>query len=385
MISNAGADVLLVTATKVEMMAVLRVFGVAGEQATPQSIDGRVYFDLGTVNGARIRMTRCEMGAGGLGASLQAVGKGIAALSPAAVIMVGIAFGVDQEKQSIGDVLVTEQLRPYDLQRAGTREDGGVQIILRDDKPHSSPWLLNLLKSSEVTWEGATVRFGTIMTGARLVDNVDLRGQLYAFEQEAIGGEMEGAGLYVACHDEKVDWILVKAICDFADGQKARDKAERQALAANNAAAFVHHALRFVKVDWRSRRRATRSFEPTAAQEERRRVYQTIWERLQDAEAQIRLMKLTTEEFCLLARDVNLLVMKNEIFLDSEDRATIDKYLAASFDVARYIEMYGSSEDKVNFASTASLPDHVIEGARVLQHWDSSRNTLLKKVRSVLG
>lgn len=246
MTSNAHADILIVTVTKVETTAVLNAFGV-GQQATPQSIEDRVYFDLGIVNGAHIKLTRSEMGTGGLGASLQAVGKGIDALSPTAVIMVGIAFGVNENNQKIGDILVTEQLRPYDLQRIGTQKNRKAQIILRDDKPHASPRLLNLLKSSEVTWKGAPLRFGTILTGAKLVDNLDFRAQLSAFELEAIGGEMEGAGLYVACHDRKVDWILVKAICDFADGQKAKDKAKRQALAAKNAAAFVHHALGFAK------------------------------------------------------------------------------------------------------------------------------------------
>jgi nucleoside phosphorylase len=88
-------------------------------------------------------MTQCEMGPGGLGGAQQAVEKGIAALSTAAVVMVGIAFGVSEEKQSIGDVLVTEQLRPYELQRVSAGEDGKMKILLRDDKPHASPWLLN--------------------------------------------------------------------------------------------------------------------------------------------------------------------------------------------------------------------------------------------------
>ncbi|WP_437974762.1 hypothetical protein WMF11_41755 [Sorangium sp. So ce295] len=252
-----STDVLLVAVTSVETKAILEAFGDA-VPANPLSIDGRVYFDLGPINGARLKLTRCEMGAGGLGASQQAVAKGIAALSPAAVIMVGIAFGVNEEKQSIGDILVTEQLRPYELQRVGTEADGSVKFILRDDKPHASPWLLNLLKSSEVTWDGAALRFGTVLTGSKLVDSLDFREQLRGFELEAIGGEMEGAGLYVACHAEKVDWILVKAICDFADGQKAKDKATRQALAAKNAAEFVLHVLQFVKVDWASHKTRVR-------------------------------------------------------------------------------------------------------------------------------
>src|SRR5262249_53150469 len=138
--------------------------------------------------------------------------------------------------------------------------DGKPQIILRGDKPHSSPWLLNLLRSSAVTWHGNGVllQFGAILTGEKLVDSVDFREQLRILEPDAIGGEMEGAGLYVACHDQKVDWILVKANCDFADGQKAKDKTERQTLAAQNAATFVLHALRFVSVDWGAHRDTAR-------------------------------------------------------------------------------------------------------------------------------
>jgi uncharacterized protein YjbI with pentapeptide repeats len=75
------------------------------------------------------------------------------------------------------------------------------------------------------------------------VDNVDFRQQLKDFEPEAIGGEMEGAGLYAACQDAKTDWILVKSICDWADGHKNRKKSENQWRAAQNAAAFVVQVL----------------------------------------------------------------------------------------------------------------------------------------------
>ncbi len=248
------ADILIVTVTKIESRAVLHAFEKEiGNKATPKSIRDRMYFDLGILNGAQVFLTQSEMGSGGLDASLLTVRKGIDALSPAAVIMVGIAFGVNEQKQAIGDILVTENLRPYDLQRVGTQGDQPL-IILRSDKPHASPWLINHFKSADVQWEGAKIRFGVVLTGEKLVDNADFRDQLISFEPEAIGGEMEGAGLYVACQDAKVDWILVKAICDWADGNKGQDKFERQQTAAQNAAEFVVFALQFAQVDWDKKR-----------------------------------------------------------------------------------------------------------------------------------
>ena len=38
-------------------------------------------------------------------------------LSPVAVIMVGIAFGVNEQKQKIGDVLISDKILPYDSQK----------------------------------------------------------------------------------------------------------------------------------------------------------------------------------------------------------------------------------------------------------------------------
>ena len=252
--SSSEADVLIVTVTKVESRAVMQVFEQAvGHKPTPEAVGDRVYFNLGVVNDARIFLTQSEMGSGGVDASLLTVSKGIEALSPVAVIMVGIAFGINGQKQSIGDVLVSEQLRLYELQRMGT-QDGKPNIILRGDKPHASPWLINLFKSADLMWEGAKVRFGTVLTGEKLVDNLDFRDQIHRFESEAIGGEMEGAGLYVACHDQKVDWILVKGICDWADGNKGQDKVARQNTAAQNAAGFVLETLQFAQIDWQRRR-----------------------------------------------------------------------------------------------------------------------------------
>jgi len=237
---NQKADVLIVTVTKVESRAVVQVFQeVTGKQAQPVSIGERIYWYLGEVKGAQVFMALSEMGAGGLGASQQAVQKAIDALNPSAVIMVGIAFGINEQKQAIGEILVSQQLLLYDLQRVGKEE-----IIPRGDKPHASAWLLNRFRSADLDWNGALVRFGLVLTGEKLVDNIDYRAQLKQFEPEAIGGEMEGAGLYVSCQEAKVDWILVKAVCDWADGKKGvPDKNSHQNTAAQNAASLVVHAL----------------------------------------------------------------------------------------------------------------------------------------------
>jgi hypothetical protein len=78
---NLYADVLIVTATKVESKAIVEVFqGFSGNTPKPVSIGDKMYHDLGIINDARVFFTQSEMGSIGLGASQQTVQKGIDAL-----------------------------------------------------------------------------------------------------------------------------------------------------------------------------------------------------------------------------------------------------------------------------------------------------------------
>ena len=235
-------DVVIVTVNEHETRAVLAAFREAtGAESVSVSLAGRAYNILGTVNGTTVYHAVSEMGSGGSGAMQQTVEKAINALSPGAVIAVGIAFGVNEKKQAIGDILVSKLLRLYELQRVNKTGT----ITLRGALPDSSSRLLNHFRVFHQTrWTGATVRFGLVLTGEKLVDDIDYRDQLVALEEEAVGGEMEGAGLYVSSYDNKVDWIVVKAICDWGDGNKEVDKTPRQQLAAKNAAEFVVQSLK---------------------------------------------------------------------------------------------------------------------------------------------
>lgn len=244
-------DVLLVTVNKHETQAVLNAFREAtGHPAKPVTVEDRVYRDLGVVNGTTVYLAFSSMGSSGPGATLQTVDKGVQALSPGAVIAVGIAFGVDDKKQSIGDVLLSKQIRLYDIQRVGKKS------IVRGDKATASTRLINFFEGfAQDGWGGEeAVRPGVVLSGDKLVDNMAFRTALVKFEPEAVGGEMEGAGLFVASLDHKVDWIVIKAICDWGDGEKGKNKTARQTKAAGVAARFVSQALLQTSLPRASRR-----------------------------------------------------------------------------------------------------------------------------------
>ncbi|MBV9231432.1 MAG: hypothetical protein JOZ18_19140 [Chloroflexi bacterium] len=233
-------DILLVTATEIEARAVLDCCPGSGSFI----IDKKTYYDLGVIGDAKTCMVQSEMGSDGLGGSRFTVQEGIRALSPSAVIMVGIAFGVDAEKQHIGDILVSRQLVPYDPQRVSSDANGKPTIYMRGDRVSAPLRLLDRFKVGLKTWqEPPYVQLGLILSGMKLIDNLNYRDQLRQSEPEAIGGEMEGVGLYEAAQHYNVDWILVKGICDWADGNKHQDKDIRQKEAATNAIRFTLHVL----------------------------------------------------------------------------------------------------------------------------------------------
>lgn len=237
-------DVLLVVATEVERDAVLakaREAKVAG--LVPLFGKRRTYFDIGYLGGARVLLVQCEMGTAVPGGSLSTVSDAIDEFQPLAVVMVGIAFGVDKRKQTITGILVSRQLQCYEPQKVGIGPGGEDVALSRGDRVTASTKLLGRFRAATAGWTGSAVKFGLMLSGEKLVDNPELRQQLVGREPEAIGGEMEGAGLYVAAHERNVDWIVVKAICDWADGQKRIQKRERQEAAARSAVEFVVRAV----------------------------------------------------------------------------------------------------------------------------------------------
>lgn len=233
--------ILLVAVTETEVKSVIEVFGTG---INKKEINRKIYFDLGQVGGAHVFMAQSQMGSGTPGGAALTISNGITDLSPQAVIMVGIAYGVNRRKQKIGDVLVSRQLTSYEPQRIGTSKETGEKIVRpRGGRNNASTYLIDKFQSGVIDWNGAKVQFGLILSGEKLIDNEDYREDLLHLEPEAIGGEMEGSGLYAACEEKQVNWILVKAICDWADGNKSRNKDKNQKKAAESAAQFVYHVL----------------------------------------------------------------------------------------------------------------------------------------------
>ena len=239
-------DVLLVTAVDVEADALAEELAAAGLGSGRREFGAtgiNSYYFYGPVGGATIATIRSSMGSGGSGGSHQAVADAVHDLKPSSVIAVGIAFGIDRRKTPLGTVLISNRVFEYDPQRISTVAGNRVEVRRRGPSIEASPRLLDRFRGARLHGAGIQAKEGIFLSGTKLIDNVDYRNELLSLEPEAIGGEMEGAGLWAAAARRHVDWIIAKAVCDFADGRKKVNKAARQKMAARNAALAVIHVL----------------------------------------------------------------------------------------------------------------------------------------------
>lgn len=229
------ADVVLVTVNEAETSQLQDTFESAGYLGKVEWGPINTYRLFGTISGATVAHVRCTMGSGGQGGSTLTVTDAIRDLKPSSIIGVGVAFGMDEAQQPIGQLLLSQKLTSYELQWIGADESATLIANHLGPSVESSPRLLGRFRDGHL---GVDALPGEMLSGEKLIDNAEFKRALLDRFPGAVGGEMEGAGVQAASGRSGVDWIIVKAVCDYAE-HKAVDQEKRQLIAARNAARAV--------------------------------------------------------------------------------------------------------------------------------------------------
>lgn len=255
---------MIMVATDEEHRAVsAAVRAVTRREPEVKFLDHQTYRYLGKIENTRISLVQVEPGAVGPGGAAISAAALVSRLDLDFLILVGICYGLRPDEHDFGDVLVCNQLRAIDLRKvaepaglppqpksrtaaeaadkiANTQPPSGdPDEIVRGDSVKPSTMLLGRLREAAHQLRGEIpVHFGPMLTASTLVSSRAFRDKLRAAHPDALGGEMEGAGVYAAAAHAKVDWIVVKGICDW--GFDKTDEYHRPA--AENAAAVVVRA-----------------------------------------------------------------------------------------------------------------------------------------------
>jgi nucleoside phosphorylase len=236
-------NLLLVTTTKIEK-EILHSYlkPINGRSNLIKIHKGKQTYFLGILGNYNVVHVSCDkMGAISPQASITTTMNAISFCEPTVVVMVGIAFGVGG-KQKIGDILVSESVVPYDIQKLGAKgpQNRGITAL-------ACTTLLNRV-NNVTDWHYINGRGspkiipGLLLSGEKLIDNLEDKNKLLDMYPNAKGGEMEGYGVHTACSDKGIaHWIIIKGICDFADGKKSKGKERKQKIAANASVNLCQH------------------------------------------------------------------------------------------------------------------------------------------------
>ncbi len=145
------------------------------------------------------------------------------------VVALGICFGAKSEKQKLGDIIVAERIKMYELAAARNGE-----FQFRGDAIPTATAPVSYARNMRGRVGSYEIHVGTVLSGEKLVDDPEFKRQILKMDEKAAGGEMEAAGIVTSCFARGIPFALVKGICDF--GENKDDKA--QELAAENAIRF---------------------------------------------------------------------------------------------------------------------------------------------------
>lgn len=236
-----GIDLLLVTTTSVERDALLRKLRpLPHKGALLRGSAGRITVTLGQFGRYFAAHVETTQGSVGRAASMATVADAIREVAPKAVLVLGIAFGLDPSRQRMGDVLVAESVIPYEPARVDDEHRPRGEML------PAGTTLCERFRTRSTEWEErrgderVNVFRGQVLSGEKLIDSRSFLDSFLEKFPSAIGGEMEGAGAYAAADREKVEILLVKSISDFADGEKSD---EAQPWASSTAVSLAWHVL----------------------------------------------------------------------------------------------------------------------------------------------
>jgi|TARA_B110000908_G_scaffold170790_1_gene231393 nucleoside phosphorylase len=230
-ITTFRPKIAIVCAVEIELQYILKELEPSDENSKIiKVVDGTETYYLGKFGFQNAVITMSTMGTQGPSGSILSIESLIRIWDPIVITMVGIAFGIDKTKHNPGDVLVANSIIPYENQKVSKGE-----INYRNPIPVSSPALLNRIRNV-FGWEfkrpdGTIIskHIGPLLSGEKLVNDIKFKEQLTSEYPNAIGGEMESSGVWSSASKHNKQWIVMKSVCDWADGEKNDDY---QALAA---------------------------------------------------------------------------------------------------------------------------------------------------------
>lgn len=251
-------QILLVTSADIEKNKVNEVLKPIDGQidVLQYNKDGHEFY-IGKFGNYNVVHIQTKIGSLGEGASTLSIDKALNIWKIKMVVMIGIAFGRGADcNQKIGDILVSREIYMYEKYKIREKKDGTLNYKHLSNPYSSAGKILTKRFQDDNLWESTNssrprIHFGTIASGEKVIDSITEKNKLLerGDATHIIGGEMEATGLVAACSSNNIyEWIVVKGISDWGDGNKVKNKSENQQTAINYAVSYCEYIFNKDKI-----------------------------------------------------------------------------------------------------------------------------------------
>lgn len=208
------------------------------ESITSEQISGTIYY-TGKIYGKDVVVAKCGVGKVNAAVCTQAM---IMKYAPDVIINIGVA-GSLSSKLDIGDLVISDHVVHHDFDISALNEPLG--YIQEIDKIHipSSKLVAEKIYSSANELENVNVYVGTIASGDQFVCNQDRKNAIVN-NFNAMCTEMEGAAIGHVCYLNNVDFCIIRAISDKADGSAHMDFPTFARIAAKNSTELIRNYIK---------------------------------------------------------------------------------------------------------------------------------------------
>jgi nucleoside phosphorylase len=253
-------DFVLITALPEEREAVLRKLH-GHRKLPPAKEDIRTYFqaDLPVTfpdasTGVYQVIVMCLPGMGRVHA-VAATADAIRRWHPRYILLIGIAGGMANRKVKIGDILISDQIVDYELQKLTSNTDPEI----RWEVQRADPRLLDACNNlSDERWQkliqisrpepGHPVRkIGPIASGDKVIVFDQILAKYQNTWPKLVGVEMEGGGVATAAFQsvDRPGFFMVRGVSDLADANKGSSDVEKwRSYSCDIAASFAISLLK---------------------------------------------------------------------------------------------------------------------------------------------
>ncbi len=210
------------------------------ENTEKETISG-ITFYKGTLQGKNVVVARSGVGKVHAALCTQTM---ILKYAPDAIINTGVAGSLNVNLD-IGDLVISDNVVQHDFDTSAFGDPKGLISGINLVKIPCRQELVQKIKKAADTIEGTNVVVGTIASGDQFICSSE-RKDFIVENFGALCTEMEGAAIGHVCYINNVDYCIVRAMSDKADGSAHMDFPTFTLIAAKKSTQLINTFLKSI-------------------------------------------------------------------------------------------------------------------------------------------